>query len=170
MTDSVVVDASVAVKSVVNESFTLQAQQLLKDVSLAHQLIYAPPHFLGESLNAIFQKFRSTDPLKHISEEELLEAVTKLLAFPFRVITPPNLYLEALQFVKAHQQVTLYDAMYVVLAQSLNLELWTADENLVSLVGSVAPWVRLISDYPLPEAVSASDQPEETTSEEESAQ
>jgi len=37
----------------------------------------------------------------------------------------------------------------VVLAQMLDTELWTDDRRLRNAVGSVAPWIRWIGDYPL---------------------
>ena len=42
-----------------------------------------------------------------------------------------------------------YDSLYVVLAQLLNVELWTADQRLLQMIGAAAPWVRFIGDYPL---------------------
>ena len=45
---------------------------------------------------------------------------------------------------------SLYDSLYVVLAEVVNTELWTADQTLVRALGDSARWVRSIGDYPLP--------------------
>jgi predicted nucleic acid-binding protein len=148
---SIVVDASLAVKWVVDEVYTAQAQELFADVTNNSEIVYAPPHFTGETINAIYQKFRSTDEKKHISEEQLASAVDTFLAFPVRVMTPDNLYSKAVEFAKAYKLVTIYDGVYVVLAEILGLELWTADQRLMSQLGSSAPWVHLIAEYPLPQ-------------------
>ena len=48
---------------------------------------------------------------------------------------------------RAHGLGAIYDALYVVLAQRLDAELWTTDRNLINAVGRAAPWVRWIGDY-----------------------
>jgi predicted nucleic acid-binding protein len=49
----------------------------------------------------------------------------------------------------------LSDRAEAVLAQLLGVELWTADQHLVNALGSAAPWVRWIGDFPLPPAGSS---------------
>ena len=61
--------------------------------------------------------------------------------------SPPGLYLGAFAFAKTHHQRGIYDVLYVVLAQELGTELWTADLALIVAIGSTAPWVRWIGDF-----------------------
>ena len=53
MNHAVVVDASVAVKWVLDEEFTEQARNLLRDS--VRQPIVAPPHLTSEVTNALYQ-------------------------------------------------------------------------------------------------------------------
>lgn len=46
-----------------------------------------------------------------------------------------------------HRSTTPFNSLYVVLAQLLDVELWTADEGLRRALGTAAPWVRFIGDY-----------------------
>lgn len=50
--------------------------------------------------------------------------------------------------IRAHRLTRTYDALYVVLAQLLGLELWTDDRALINTLAGAAPWVRWIGVYP----------------------
>jgi hypothetical protein len=63
---------------------------------------------------------------------------------------PPGLYARAVTFARVNQLPTVYDSLYVVLAQDLGADLWTADRRLLRQIAAVAPWVRWLGDYPLP--------------------
>jgi predicted nucleic acid-binding protein len=160
MTDSIVVDASLAVKWMVEENDSDKAEALLADTLSSHRLIYAPPHFLGETINALYQKLRSADPAKHIEQADAIQAMADFLKLPITIITPDDLYQQSFDFAQTRKMVTIYDGVYVVLAHILDLDCWTADKRLVEQLGSSAPWVHLISDYPLP---TPTETPEEAT-------
>ena len=64
-------------------------------------------------------------------------------------MTSANLFCQALLFATTHRLPSIYDVLYVVVARMANVELWTADQQLVNVLGSAAPWVRPIADYPL---------------------
>jgi predicted nucleic acid-binding protein len=151
MTDSIVVDASLALKWMIQEIDSDKAEALLQDTISSGQAIYAPPHFLGEVINALYQKVRTTDPAKHIEQADAEKAMADFLNLPIRIENPNTIYEQAFEFANIHSMFTIYDCLYVVLAQILGVELWTADRRLVTQLGSNAPWVRLISEYPLPE-------------------
>lgn len=148
MNHAVSVDASVAVKWVVDEQLTTEARSLLADIVNADLPIVVPPHVPGEVTSAIYQKWRSTDPARHLSDDDAEEALRRFLAFPIRVITPPDLYAHAFGYARTLGIPSIYDSLYVAFARLLDVELWTADTDLLTLLAGRAPWVRPISAYP----------------------
>lgn len=148
MADAVAVDASVAVKWVLTlEEFSDQALALLRDYTVARHPITVPPHFSGEVTNAIYQRVRSNDPAKHMDRREAETALTDFLSISVVVRTPDELLRRAFAFAADHRLPSVYDSLYVTLAQMLGVELWTADGRLLDALGDAAPWVRFIGDY-----------------------
>ena len=148
MNHAVVVDASVAVKWVLAEELTDKARSLLR--ASAGRPIIAPPHLHSEVANAIYQRVRTTDPTKHISEAEATGALNRFLRFRIELRTEAALYQQALLFARTHRLPSIYDSLYVVLAQMTNAELWTGDQRLLRAVSTVALWVRWIGDFKEP--------------------
>ena len=64
------------------------------------------------------------------------------------MLSPPDLPQEAYAFAKRHRLGAIYDSLYVVLARDLGAVLWTDDQSLLNALGSAAPWVRWLGDYP----------------------
>ena len=146
--EAVVVDASTAVKWVLAEEFSDRADALLMASLRTRRPILAPPHFVSEVTNAIFQRVRTTDPNKHIPAEQAHAALTQFLAFPVLLQSPPALYERAFLIAQHRQLRSTYDSLYVALAELAGAELWTSDRRLLNAVST--PWVRWIGDYPLP--------------------
>ncbi len=149
MNHAVAVDASLAVKWVVDEQHTDRARALLVASADAGRPIVGPPHLPGEVTSAIYQRWRSIDPDKHLDDAEALDALRWFLAFRIELLTPPDLYEQAFTFAMTSGVPSIYLSMYVVLAQLMGVELWTADERLLRLLGANAPWVRFIGNYAL---------------------
>ncbi len=143
----VVVDASVAVKWVIAEELTDHARALLKDN--AYQPLVAPPILLSEVTNAIYQRTRCTSTIaqERITQAEAEDALARVLAVGVDLIGPVELYARSFAFARTHHLKDTYDVLYVVLAQMLGVELWTADRALLDSVGQIASWVRWIGDY-----------------------
>ena len=74
--------------------------------------------------------------------------MTTFLAYPIELVWVADLYEQAFRLAGRHRLPSVYDGLYVVLAQLLHTELWTADERLLTSLGTAAPWVRWIGDYP----------------------
>ena len=140
-----VVDASVALKWVLDEEFSDRAEALLNDCLVARRRIVGPPHLLAEVTNALYQRVRRNT----ITTDEGESGVLQFLRFPIESLAPAGLYHHAYNFARAHGLSALYDSLYIVLAQLLEAELWTDDRRILRTLGSVAPWVRWIGDYPL---------------------
>ena len=149
MNHAVVVDASLAVKWVIPEPDRERALQLVADAARARRPVLSAPHFPGEVANAIYQRVRRTDPATHLGYPDAAAALTRFLAYPVALASPPDLTREAFSFAHTHGLVGIYDALYVVLARLLDAELWTADERLLTQLAGRAPWVRPLAAYPL---------------------
>jgi predicted nucleic acid-binding protein len=145
----VAVDASVALKWVVTaEAFADLAQALYRDCLAAGRRLVGPPHLTGEVTNALYQRVRTQNPDRQLTETEAREALSAFLALGVELLTTPDLYEQAFSFARAHTLPSVYDALYVVFAQTLGTELWTADQRLLAALDGAAPWVRFIGDYP----------------------
>lgn len=142
------VDAGVAVKWVVTvEAFSANAQALLRDCIRTSRLIVGPPHVHGEVANALHQRTRSRGPDRRLLDEEAATALQAYLALPVTSLAPTGLLEAAFTLAREHSLPSIYDGLYVVLAQLLGIELWTADRRLLNALGPSAPWVRFIGDY-----------------------
>jgi predicted nucleic acid-binding protein len=148
MNHLVVVDASVAIKWLVEEEFSAQAEALLEDA--AGRSIVGPLPLTSEVANALYQRTRRKDPATRLTPEEAERALAQFLRLRVRLVASDDLYQQGFAFARTHQLPNLYDSLYVVLAQMLGADLWTDDRVLLGAVGQAAPWVRPISDYPLP--------------------
>lgn len=144
-----VVDASTAVKWVIAEDFSDQADALLATSLRTARSIVVPAHFPSEVTNAIYQRVRSTREDRHISEERARTALAEFVALPVVLHSSAGLYERAFAFARQHRLDATYDSLYVALAEMMAGELWTSDRRLLNAVGSAAPWVRWIGDYPL---------------------
>lgn len=138
-----VVDASVAVKWVVVEEFSDRALALHQAGVDLGRPVRAPHLLPNEVTNAIYQRLRRG----LISEIEANDAIETFLRFDVELFAARDSPLEAYRFAKAHRLRAIYDAIYVVLAQSLDADLWTDDRRLLAAVGTAAPWVRWIGHY-----------------------
>jgi predicted nucleic acid-binding protein len=149
MNHAVAVDASLAVKWVVDEPYTDRALKLWADCAAARRPVLSAPHFPGEVANAIYQRFRTTDATKHLDLVDAQDALDRFLIYPVELANPPDLYRGAFTFAQAQGLPAVYDSLYVVLAQLAGVELWTADQRLLAALAGRAPWVKPISSYPL---------------------
>ena len=143
MNHILVLDASVAVKVVIEEEFTNRARALIENIRRDRRLLFGPPHLASEVTNAIHQKLAR----RSITEAEADQALNQFLELPIHTFVTPQLYTRASLFARANGLNSTYDSLYVILAQMLDAELWTDDRQLLRDVEAVAPWVRWIRDY-----------------------
>jgi predicted nucleic acid-binding protein len=139
-----VIDASVAIKWLLDEEFSDRAQALVEESRRTRRPLFAPPHMASEVTNAIFQRFRR----RGITEEEADQAISSYFTqSPVQLLAPEGIYQRAFEFARSNQLSSTYDSVFVVLAEMLDAELWTDDRRLLNSVGGIAPWVRSIGDY-----------------------
>ena len=102
--------------------------------------LLGPPRLPAEVINTIHQRYRSQDPKWDISDEETAAALRRFLAVPVMLLALAGLYEQAFYFALDHRLNTTYDAICVVLAQQLRVEMWTDDRALLRALGSSAAW------------------------------
>ncbi|MGH2562548.1 MAG: type II toxin-antitoxin system VapC family toxin [Thermomicrobiales bacterium] len=143
MNHSVVVDASVAVKMVINEEFSPNARALRRAASRTERPLIGPPLLHGEVTNTIFQQLRRGEIAEHVAAA----ALDQFANLGFSIVTVHDLHIRAYAFAREHGLSNIYDSHYVVLARLLGADFWTDDRVLLRSIGNAAPWIRWIGDF-----------------------
>ena len=116
-----VVDASVAVKWVVDEEFSDRAEALLTGTTLC-----APAHWQVEAVNAIWGQVHRG----RFSAEEGSQRASTLISAPVEAVPVAALFDRAFNLAVA-LRVTVYDSLYVALAKVRDIPLVSADRRLL---------------------------------------
>ena len=139
------VDASVAVKWVLEEELSDLALVLYDVVVQAGQAIVAPPLLPLEVTNILRQRMRANSG---VSLTDATEQLDDFLALPIDYYNPLGLHHQALVLADALDLPATYDAHYLALTEHLGCEMWTDDQRLIRRVATSLPFVRWIGDYP----------------------
>ena len=140
---TVVVDASVALKWVLEEEHTEEAL-VLRDYWLGTaELVIAPPIFRSEVTNALHQRVRRGE-FGRGDAQELLDSLIPAVT----TAEPTGLYDRALTLAGELGLASTYDALYLALAESQGCEMWTADMRLARSVQPQFPQVRAVTEWP----------------------
>ncbi|MBI2017971.1 type II toxin-antitoxin system VapC family toxin [Candidatus Daviesbacteria bacterium] len=135
----VVIDASLAFKwfEIEQEEFIEQALEILQDHLLGNNIIVAPDLILYELSNSWSTKSRLTAKEIKIYLKDLEKYQLKL--------EPVNLDMlkRAVDFSKKYG-ISVYDAVYVILAKQKRCKLITADQKLAAKVN--LSFVKLLKD------------------------
>lgn len=124
MTRAIVVDASVAVKWYVHERDRDRALELL---DREDDLLIAPDIFLPEVVNALLRQNRQA----RFSDDLLEQAIADLNLTCPELIASRMLMERALELARALRH-SVYDCLYLTLAERWNTVLVTADEEFVA--------------------------------------
>lgn len=116
-----VIDASVAVKWFIPEIHTDAALRLLD----AEAELLAPDLFLPEFANVLWKKVRRAE----LSEADARDVLNALPTVPIRFCSANMLINPAFEIARALDR-TVYDSLYIALAESEECELITADQRL----------------------------------------
>ena len=129
-----VVDASVAVKWVVEEDHSAKAALLLE-----FDACHAPDHWRAEAVNVLWSKVFHGD----LTAADAEERMTVLLRAP--VIAAPIADLMPRAFaISVALRVTIYDSLYVALAEKRDIAMVTADERLIGRLSGNAALAKLM--------------------------
>lgn len=141
------VDASLAVKWILDEERADRARALYRATVRTARAIVAPPLLPLEATNILRQRTRPADGMSLDIATVLLD---EFLALPIEIRNPEGLHLRALAPAHAFDLPAAYDAHYLALAEHLDCELWTDDVKLLRSVGERLPFVRRLRDLPFP--------------------
>ena len=143
MSGFVVVDASLALKWLVREVHTDKALAILR-VWQDEEVILAAPHLLPfEVSNALHKRVTRGE----LSVQGASDLIGNLIASQIELHQPWNLHGKALETASRFRQAGAFDAHYLALAESLDCELWTADENFYQSVRRDIGNVRWIGEF-----------------------
>jgi predicted nucleic acid-binding protein len=138
----VCVDASLALKLVLPEAESDQIQAQWQRWFEEKTELVAPTLFIFEGISAI----RLNVTRKLITTEAAELAFREFLAQTqeVRLMLFPDLHARAWELAKRFKQSQVYDAYYLALAESLDIEFWTADEHLYRTVHRALPRVKYV--------------------------
>ncbi len=142
----VVVDASVAVKWLIEEEYSDVAKalvQLWADAGTRLTALHLMPY---EVSNALHRKVGAGD----IAPEVATQLMQILGTHDIEFYEASPLFSDALQLASRLNQRAIYDSHYLALAQALDCEFWTADERFYRSANPDIANVRLISEAAAP--------------------
>ena len=140
---SVVVDASLAVKWLVEEDDSDKAHAALRSW-VAQDITRIAPHLMPfEVANALHRRVLRGE----LNVGDSVRMIASLLASRLELHQPPDLHVRALQLASQLKQNAAYDAHYLALAESVGCELWTADERFYRAASQSNDNVRWIGEF-----------------------
>lgn len=143
MSQSVVVDASLAFKWVVKEEHSDKADGLA--ISWHKQGIQmAAPYFMPvEVSNILHQRIKRS----YLSIEEGVSLIEQLLSSDIELYQSLDIHRHALELASEFGQGAVYDSHYLALAELLDCEMWTADERFYRSASPAASRLRLLTEF-----------------------
>ena len=123
---TVVVDASFALKWVIQEENTEDALAIWDQWQDGNEEVLAPPIFKSEVTNVLHRQVRRG----HLHRSDALAALDSLLS-AVAISEPVSLYTRALTLAGELDVGAAYDTLYLALAELLGCDMWTADRRLV---------------------------------------
>ncbi len=143
MNGLVVVDASLAVKWLVDEEDSDKAHAVLESWVARGVTRIAPYLMPFEVANALHRRVARGE----LSVRNSARMMTRLLGSSLELRQSPGLHVRALELASQLSQAAVYDTHYLALAESLSCELWTADYRLYRMASSEAENVRWIGEF-----------------------
>lgn len=125
MNERVVVDASVAVKWLVNEVASEKALALARFWVRSGIQPTAPYLMPTEVANALYRRVLRGE----MSLQAAAMLIDGLLDSGLDIREPVSLHIRAIEMAAQLGQDTIYDTHYLALAELMDCELWTADER-----------------------------------------
>ncbi|PKO21077.1 MAG: hypothetical protein CVU38_16640 [Chloroflexi bacterium HGW-Chloroflexi-1] len=142
MSLQICVDASFALKLVLDEEDSEAAQALWTAWSAQDVEIIAPCHLIFEATSVIRNHVYRRD----ISADAGQAAFDALLAQEIKLLQPGFIEKRAWELAQQYNRPTAYDACYLALAENAGCELWTADGRLYKAVHDALPWVKSLHE------------------------
>jgi predicted nucleic acid-binding protein len=139
----IVIDASVALKwRLDDEDAKDEARAMLRDFLDGRIELIAPGLFDYEVTNAL----KVAVVRGRIGEQDALNAITAYQSLGIERFDLRPLLVATFQLANQYQR-SVYDAAYLVLAQTEGVDLYTGDKRLFNAVSNALTWVKWIGDY-----------------------
>lgn len=136
----VVVDASLAVKWLVEEQYSDKAHAVLQSW-VEQDITRMAPHLLPfEVANALHRRVVRGE----LTVGDSARLITRLLESRLELHQTLNLHTRALELAKKLGQGAAYDSHYLALADEFGCELWVADERFFRAASPTNAYVRWI--------------------------
>ena len=142
MNGFVVVDASVVVKWLIVEEGTEEAISAFQSWTIEGIKVSAPYFMLAEVTNALHRRVTRNE----LTVGTALGILDYLINLGIELHETGRLHHRALELASQLRQGAAYDSHYLALAESLDCELWTADERFHRVAGSLAPKVHWLGE------------------------
>ena len=136
-------DASMVAKLILVEADSGRAVQRWETWLNASQTICAPQLLTYEVASVL----RLRVWRKLLTRQEAARAFQDFLALDIAITDPPGLGMRALEIAHQFNRPNAYDSHFLALAETLDCELWTADERLYNAVKGELAWVRWLGAW-----------------------
>ena len=144
--ESVVVDASLVVKWLVEEENSDKAHALLRSW-VSRDIARIAPYLLPfEVANTLHRRIIRGE----LTVSNSSRMIARLLGSQLELHQTTNLHSRALELASLLKQKAAYDAHYLALAETLDCELWTADERFYRAANPGVGKVRWIGEIDAP--------------------
>ena len=143
MSGLVVVDASLAFKWLVKEEHSDEALAIAQYWN-SQDVTPTAPHLMPvEVANALYKRVVRGE----LTVEAAKRRINSLISSGIELREALELHGRALELAHELQQGAVYDAHYLALSESLDCELWTADEKFFRAASPMAENVRWIGEF-----------------------
>ena len=144
MSKTVVIDANIALKWVLDEDDSNIAIALLAEWKREKTVVLAPSLLIYEVSNILHREIRAKKMSNDIAQRGINMILrTVVVASP----NEPALYLRAMALSERFGLPAAYDTQYLALAEREECELWTEDTKLRRTVQNEFEWIKTLSDY-----------------------
>ncbi len=145
MSNTVVVDASLALKWVLREDDSDASRSLLFNWNTNSIRIIAPALFAYEITNILYRQVL-TNKLTFEQASRLHKGVFTI-GISLNFTDYEEISRKAMMFANRFRLTATYDSHYLALAEREQCEYWTADTRLFNGLRGQLPWVRSLSNY-----------------------
>lgn len=145
MKNIVIVDTSIAIKWIVEETDSEKAVALLARWVKGKTVILAPILLAYELTNVLHQRIRRGEASGEEAEQLLIYVLLNVVRLDRAYDHAQS--VRALQFAQQFSLTATYDAHYLALAEREQCEYWTADARLLNGLRGQLSWVRNLSEY-----------------------
>lgn len=145
MSDTVVVDANLALKWVLLEEDSNTSMMLLDKWTDEGKTIIATALFAYEVTNILYRQA----VIGKLTYDESRRGLVKLFSLEIMLKFSPyeEVSAQAMEFAQLFHLPATYDAHYLALAYEEQCECWTADRRLWNAVKRELNWVRWLGEY-----------------------